>query len=88
MTRVENDTFFHARKYRAENLFHCNITTTILYKFLASDVQLIQFKLVQILYHKLQDEEEDDDEEEEDEDGDLSKYDLSEWDDFAPAKKR
>ncbi|KAL0108730.1 hypothetical protein PUN28_014103 [Cardiocondyla obscurior] len=32
-------------------------------------------------------EEEEDDEEEEEEDGDLSKYDLSEWDDFAPAKK-
>lgn len=38
-------------------------------------------------YRKSQEEEEDDEEEEE-EDGDLSKYDLSEWDDFAPAKKR
>lgn len=37
-------------------------------------------------YGKSQEEEEDDEEEEED--GDLSKYDLSEWDDFAPAKKR
>jgi hypothetical protein len=33
---------------------------------------------------KLQEDEEDDEEE----DGDLSKYDLSEWDDLAPAKKR
>ncbi|KYQ48995.1 Zinc finger Ran-binding domain-containing protein 2 [Trachymyrmex zeteki] len=32
-------------------------------------------------------EEDDEEEEEEEEDGDLSKYDLSEWDDFAPAKK-
>ena len=43
-------------------------------------------------YYKSQEEEEDDEEEEEEEeeeeDGDLSKYDLSEWDDFAPAKKR
>lgn len=35
-------------------------------------------------YRKLQEDDEEDDEE----DGDLSKYDLSEWDDFAPAKKR
>lgn len=37
--------------------------------------------------YKLQEDEEEDDEEEE-EDGDLSKYDLSEWDDFASAKNR
>ncbi|XP_012059961.1 PREDICTED: zinc finger Ran-binding domain-containing protein 2 [Atta cephalotes] len=34
-----------------------------------------------------EEEEDDEEEEEEEEDGDLSKYDLSEWDDFAPAKK-
>ncbi|EGI64049.1 PREDICTED: zinc finger Ran-binding domain-containing protein 2-like isoform X3 [Acromyrmex echinatior] len=34
-----------------------------------------------------EDDEEEEEEEEEEEDGDLSKYDLSEWDDFAPAKK-
>ncbi|XP_014488789.1 PREDICTED: zinc finger Ran-binding domain-containing protein 2 isoform X2 [Dinoponera quadriceps] len=32
-------------------------------------------------------EENEDEEEDDEEDGDLSKYDLSEWDDFAPAKK-
>ncbi|XP_011056965.1 PREDICTED: zinc finger Ran-binding domain-containing protein 2-like isoform X2 [Acromyrmex echinatior] len=35
-----------------------------------------------------EDDEEEEEEEEEEEDGDLSKYDLSEWDDFAPAKKK
>ncbi|XP_031787681.1 zinc finger Ran-binding domain-containing protein 2 [Nasonia vitripennis] len=34
----------------------------------------------------VEEKEEDEDEEEEDDDGDLSKYDLSEWDDFTPAK--
>lgn len=35
-------------------------------------------------YRESQEDEEEDDEE----DGDLSKYDLSEWNEFAPAKKR
>lgn len=50
-------------------------------------LQLYKLKLSFILHDghcKLQEDEEEDDEE----DGDLSKYDLSEWDDFAPAKKR
>ncbi|KAG7207096.1 hypothetical protein KM043_000974 [Ampulex compressa] len=34
------------------------------------------------------DDEEDEEEEEDEDDGDLSKYDLSEWDDFVPIKKR
>ncbi|XP_011707706.1 PREDICTED: zinc finger Ran-binding domain-containing protein 2-like isoform X1 [Wasmannia auropunctata] len=34
-----------------------------------------------------EEDEKEEEEEEEEEDGDLSKYDLSEWDDFAPAKK-
>lgn len=72
-----------------ENVKSLCLKAALNWKVWCQDKSCSSIASIEILnrYRKSQEEEEDDEEEEE-EDGDLSKYDLSEWDDFAPVKKR